>query len=477
MLGLGLLVDAGGGCAGRPREYEGVSVIAGPGHRSMSNRDLVARVEKGIAVIETDVGRGMAFVIDPSGYLLTNRHVLEDADHIETVTFPALDPPRVYESAKIVYIDPERDLALLYVNAPDPLPRLPLAARKSVPVGRYLHEKDPVVMLRYATMDKGDTETEFSALNASVTTLSAVNPAAGPGSFIGVNTKVKQGQSGGPILDRFGRVVGVVTWTWKDRGGGYAIPISDATKMLDERPKLVSDDEHETRVATRSREFLAALGRGDVDDARRLTSPSHARRVREATLAEIFANFDENGMPVIQGFIAAIESLVGESSETQFERLREIVARTGSPEFRKELGVRDDVDQAQVMSFFLEFGQAYLIARSLGEQDPGQALETAMKRLQTVDAARTFAIADALEELAGNEIEIEAVKVGPGAYTPTAVVSLKTQRREPTLQARFGGKPQALTLHMKLEWGDWYVAEVGKTPLSEEKAAPKTTAG
>lgn len=468
MLALGFLVEAGGGCASRPRDYEGVSVIAGPGHRSMSNRDLVARVEKGIAVVETDVGRGMAFVIDPRGYLLTNRHVLEDADHIETVTFPALDPPRVYESAKIVYIDPARDLALLHVNAPEPLPRLPLAARKSVPVGRYLQEKDPVVMLRYTAMDKGETDTELSALNASITTLSAVNPAAGPGKFIGVNTKVKQGQSGGPILDRFGRVVGVVTWTWKDRGGGYAIPISDATKMLDERPKLESDQEHQSRVVSRSREFLAALGRGDVDDARRLTSPSHARRVREATLAEIFANFDEHGMPVIQGFIAAIESLVGEPADQQFERLREIVTRTGSAEFRKELGVAGDVDQAQIMSFFLEFGQAYLVARSLGEQSPSDALESAMKRLQTVDAARTFAIADALEELAGNQVEIKHVTLVPGAYTPTAVVSLETHRREPTLQARFGTKAQALTLHMKLEWGDWYVAEVGKTPLSED---------
>jgi hypothetical protein len=412
----------------------------------------------------------MAFVIDPSGFLLTNRHVLEDADHIVSVTFPALDPPRVYESAKIVYIDPARDLALLHVNAPEPLPRLPLAARKSVPVSRYIDEKDPVVMLRYAALDKGETKTKFSALNASVTTLEAVNPAAGPGKFIGVNTKVKQGQSGGPILDRFGRVVGVVTWTWKDRGGGYAIPISDATKMLDERPKLDSDQQHETRVASRSREFLAALGRGDVDDARRLTSPSHARRVREAALAEIFENFDENGMPVIQGFISAVESLVDVAPEAQFERLRDIVARTGSKEFRRELGVGPEIDQAQVMSFFLEFGQAYLVARSLGAQSPGEALNTAMKRLQTVDAARTFAIADVLEELAGNEIEIEAIKVVPGAYTPTAVVSLKTQRRPSKLSARFGGKEQALTLHMKLEWGDWYVAEVNKTPLSEDKA-------
>jgi S1-C subfamily serine protease len=467
---VGLVTIAGVGCAGRGREYEDVSIVTGPGHRSMSNRELVARVEKGIAVVETDVGRGMAFVIDPSGFLLTNRHVLEDADHIVSVTFPALDPPRVYESAKIVYIDPARDLALLHVNAPEPLPRLPLAARKSVPVSRYIDEKDPVVMLRYAALDKGETKTKFSALNASVTTLEAVNPAAGPGKFIGVNTKVKQGQSGGPILDRFGRVVGVVTWTWKDRGGGYAIPISDATKMLDERPKLDSDQQHETRVASRSREFLAALGRGDVDDARRLTSPSHARRVREAALAEIFENFDENGMPVIQGFISAVESLVDVAPEAQFERLRDIVARTGSKEFRRELGVGPEIDQAQVMSFFLEFGQAYLVARSLGAQSPGEALNTAMKRLQTVDAARTFAIADVLEELAGNEIEIEAIKVVPGAYTPTAVVSLKTQRRPSKLSARFGGKEQALTLHMKLEWGDWYVAEVNKTPLSEDKA-------
>jgi hypothetical protein len=48
------------------------------------------------------------------------------------------------------------------------------------------------------------------------------------------------------------------------------------------------------------------------------------------------------------------------------------------------------------------------------------------------------------------------------------VVSLKIQR---SAAKKLGDRfPKgALTLHMKLEWGDWYVAEVGKTPLSEDK--------
>ena len=57
-----------------------------------------------------DVGRGLAFVIDPDGYLLTNRHVIEDADYIDNLTFPALQPAVSFASVRIVYIDPRRVL-------------------------------------------------------------------------------------------------------------------------------------------------------------------------------------------------------------------------------------------------------------------------------------------------------------------------------------------------------------------------------
>lgn len=460
---LGLALTVGAGCASRPKAYAEVSVVSGARHRASSNDVLVERAEAAVAVVETPNGRGLGFVVDPRGYLVTNRHVVEDATHVESVSFPAHDPPRTYHSVEVVYTDPDRDLALLRVHTDETLPRLPLAARKPLPIARYLRPGDPVMLVEYQHPTEEElvpdpSTAHFVAHNASVTTLGTINPAAGPGHFVGIDADVKRGQSGGPILDRHGRVVGIVTWTWRDKVGGFAIPVADVLQMLGERPSLDSNDQHRDRIAARSREFLAALGRGDVDDARRLTSPSHARRVRADAVEKITAQLDREGAPVLQGFFAAIESLVGR--DDAFDALRETVSRTAAPEFREALGLPDDLEDAQIVSFFFEVGQAYLIARVAGDMEPEEALYRALARLQTTDAARTFAIADVLSELAGSAVEIQSVEVVPGAYSPTAVVSL----------ARAGGKAgqgRFLTLHMKLEWGDWYVTSVSPTPLSE----------
>lgn len=463
--GVLLTLALGAGCASRPKAYAEVSVVSAARHRTSSNDHLVERAEAAVAVVHTPSGRGLGFVVDPRGYLVTNRHVVEDASHVESVSFPAHDPPRTYHSVEVVYTDPLRDLALIRVHTDDDLPRLPLAARKPLPVGRYLGAGDPVVLVEYehptedAPIPDPDTA-HFTSYNASVTTLGAVNPAAGPGQFVGIDADVQRGQSGGPVLDRYGRVVGIVTWTWRDKVGGFAIPVADVLQMLGERPALDSNDQHRDRIAKRSREFLAALGRGDVDDARRLTSPSHARRVRADAVEKITAQLDRDGAPVLHGFFAAVESLVGR--DDAFDALRDAVSRTASKEFREALGLPDDLEDAQIVSFFFEVGQAYLIARIAGNMEPEEALRRALARLQTTDAARTFAIADVLTELAGSAVEIRTVEVVPGAYSPTAVVSLA---RDPAGDE--SGQGRELTLHMKFEWGDWYVTSVNPTPLSD----------
>lgn len=413
-------------------------------------------------MIETDVGRGMGFVIDPSGYLITNRHVIEDADHVVSVQFPELAPARTYESIQVVYTDPEHDLALLRVHADEPLPFVPLATRKVLPVGRYLHESDPI-----STFRRGDAEGQLLALDrGTVERLAVYNAAAGPGAFVGMSAPIRRGQSGGPVLDEAGRAVGVVTWTWRESSGGFAIPIAEATQMLQQRPELTSTPERLDRATERSRKFLTALGRGDIESARRLTSPSFARKVRGEAMSAILGAADDDGaMPVMQGFVAAVESLVDASggSEAAYDRLREMVAKTGTDSFREQLGLPDDIENSQVVSFFFEFGQAYYAARSFGNDDPEAAVAAAMRRLQTIDAARTFALATALDTLGGSAVEIDQVELVPGAYAPKAIVTLKSDRLGAANDAAQG----RVALHLRLEWGDWYVAAVGRAALSD----------
>lgn len=453
------------GCT-QEASYGGIDITEAPLSRTLRSEALIRKASSAVVVVETDVGRGMGFVIDPAGYVVTNRHVVEDADHIEGIVFPGRDPSRVYESVRIEYIDPYKDLALLHVHSEDPLPYLPLATRDVEPVSRYLADEDPVVLLQ-----RGDDEARVNpglvVRRGEINRLQVFNPAAGPGAFVGVTADVVPGQSGGPVLDAQGRAVGVVTWTWRNRSGSYAIPISEATRMLSERPNMDSSGEHEARVESRARTFLDALTRGDGELAKRLTSPSHARRVRGLSVAGIFGTDDESRDPApMQWFVLAVEKLVVDPEsdaevEGAFAALGEIVSTTGSDGFRDALGVTGKVSADQVTSLFHEIGQAYLAARMFGDQEPPQAVASALKRLRTVDAARTFALSDALRLLGEQAAyEVVQVEVVPGAYAPTAVVILEQS-------AQAGAEPERHALHLRLEWGDWYVAEVRRAALSE----------
>ncbi|MEM6996991.1 MAG: serine protease, partial [Myxococcota bacterium] len=259
-LGAGLATTA---CSHRT-DYGGIELSAAPLSRTLRGDKLIERSTAAVVTVETDIGRGMGFVIDPAGYIMTNRHVVEDADHLEGVVFPAIDPGHMYESVRIVYIDPVRDLALLHVNAKEPLPYLPLATRNVEPVSRYLSQADPVVLLQ---RDGGTKRLNPGLIvrRGNVNELAALNPAAGPGAFVGVTNEVVQGQSGGPVLDAHGRAVGVVTWTWRDRVGGYAIPIAEATRMLSERPQMQTVGDHAHRAESRVRTFLDAVAGDDAD--------------------------------------------------------------------------------------------------------------------------------------------------------------------------------------------------------------------
>ena len=439
------LVGAGG-CAGRGQGE--VAVQEGAGRRALASEAIAAQSVAAVAEVRTDVGVGLAFVVDPRGYLLTNRHVVEDSDYIEEVVFPALRPPRRFGSVRIVYIDPARDLALLKVEAEAPLPALALATDGVGPVDGYLKIDDRVLLLARGD----DAEASFVAHSGRVNDLEVLNPSVGSGAFVGLTNDVRRGQSGGPVLDRYGRAAGVVTWTWRHKVGGFAIPIAEAMRMLRDRPRMETRAEQGARAEARVAAFVAALNEKDLDGARRMLAPSYARDLRRQTVDAVADLVAGDGREAAQRFFAALEELADDSGGGP-EGLRsrdftELVLRTGSKEFMRSLGADDEVAKDQVVSFFFEFGQAYLSARYYGHEAPGAAMDFALDRLRTLDAARTFAFAELSQRMGDGPAVIEKVEVIPGVYAPQAVAVV-----------RAAGGPR-LALQMKVEWGDWYVAQV-----------------
>lgn len=462
-----------GGCAGRQASTGGIDLRQGPASRELEALAVAQKGAAAVAVVSTDVGRGLAFVVDPRGYMLTNRHVVEDADYIDNVTFPAQKPARQFASARIIYIDPVRDLALIKVDADEPLPYLSLGTARPRPIEDYLHFQDKVVLLTRVAQDDSDgtgggktdrTQPGFIARTGKVQELEVYNKGVGAGAFFGLTHDVKKGMSGGPVLDRYGRAVGVVSWTWKHRVGGYAIPISEAAQMLAERPVMDSARQQASRAEARARGFVTAVHGGQLEHARRMLSPTYARKIRSYTMRTIAEQLPGEGKLPVQQFVAALEDIV-ESQEAgsdslPFARVQDVVLRTGTPTFMAALGVDGLLSKEQVISFFFEFAQAYVSARHFGDISADAAMDVALNRLQTIDAARTFAFAEVAQRIGtGDTIEIEKVELVPGAYAPQAVVRLKVAHKADKASA------QTFVMQLRLEWGDWYVAELQSVGL------------
>jgi S1-C subfamily serine protease len=441
------------GCAST-QDINGVRVSLGARNRSFDAATVAERAAGAVGVVVTDTGRGLGFVVDPNGYMITNRHVVEDADYIEMVSFPGLDDVPEYTTVEIVYIDPVRDLALLHIVTDQPLPFIHLATDKRAPVSDYVGERDAVVLLsREVGPEEAAELTDDPGLLAHtgrVERLEVYNPSIGPGPYLGVTAQIEQGQSGGPVLDRFARVVGVVTWTWKDQKGGFAIPISEAARMLAERPRLTTSTEQQVRAEDRAKTYLAALGTESFDQLRRLTSPSRAREVRDVTVDVLLERSSEGS--VLYSFVLGLDELLAEAARAEddpFTNLQRMVANTGTDAFMRKLGVHGSMSKDAVLTFFFEIGSAYMAARWFGESDRHEALMLAVQRVHSLEAARSIALLETIGGLGGVRAVVERVEVESGAvHAPRAVATVDI------------GHGKKLAVNMRLEWGDWYVSGI-----------------
>ena len=192
-------------------------MVAGYGPEKENSRDSRTRVVRQHAI-------GSGIIVDPDGYILTNAHVVEGALRIRVILPPQpvdsplhLQPTRSGQilEAKLLGRHKDSDIALLKVDAKN-LPSLPL--RADVPV----HQGELVFAI-------GSPE----GLQDSVTMgiVSAVTRQVDPNDpmvYIQTDAAVNPGNSGGPLLDVDGNVVGMNTMMLSTAGGseglGFAIP-------------------------------------------------------------------------------------------------------------------------------------------------------------------------------------------------------------------------------------------------------------
>jgi S1-C subfamily serine protease len=176
---------------------------------------------------------GSGFVVDASGDILTNNHVIDGATP-ESVTVQFADKKTV--KAKIVGKDPSTDLALLKVDPEGlALKALPLGSSKDVHVG------DPTIAIGNPFgLDRTLTTGVVSALQRQI---------QAPNGFairdvIQTDAAINPGNSGGPLIDSAGRVIGINSQIETGGGGGqgnvgigFAVPIDTAKSILENLKK------------------------------------------------------------------------------------------------------------------------------------------------------------------------------------------------------------------------------------------------
>ncbi|MBC6408096.1 MAG: Do family serine endopeptidase [Rhodobacteraceae bacterium] len=159
-------------------------------------------------------GLGSGFVISADGYLVTNHHVIAGADEI-TVELLSGE----YLPAKVIGSDPNTDIALLKIDSESPLPYVRFGDSDSTRVGDW-------VMAVGNPLGQG--------FSVSVGIVSARNRvlASNYGDYIQTDAAINRGNSGGPLFNLAGEVVGVNTAILSPNGGSIGIGFSIASNAV-----------------------------------------------------------------------------------------------------------------------------------------------------------------------------------------------------------------------------------------------------
>ena len=174
-------------------------------------------------------GLGSGVIVSPSGYILTNFHVVDGADQIEV----ALNDGRKL-NARLVGGDPETDLAVLQVdvgetgtNGEAPMPAITLGEMETLAIG-------DVVLAIGNPFGVGQTVTMgiVSALGRSHLGINTFED------FIQTDAAINPGNSGGALIDSAGNLVGINSAIYSRTGGslgiGFAIPVSLARNVMEQ---------------------------------------------------------------------------------------------------------------------------------------------------------------------------------------------------------------------------------------------------
>jgi serine protease Do len=191
---------------------------------------------------ERSLGSGV--IVDPKGFIVTNRHVVEKADRIRVRLQD--DPPSVLHDAKVIGSDQETDLAVIKIDVDHSLPVAKLGNSDSMQVGDWVLAVGSPFGLQ-ATVTAGIV----SAKGRNIV------PNRQFQSFIQTDAAINPGNSGGPLVDMDGDVIGINTAILTDTnayaGVGFALPSNTVVQVYNQ----LTGPEHRVQRGSIGIEFNA----------------------------------------------------------------------------------------------------------------------------------------------------------------------------------------------------------------------------
>ena len=214
---------------------------------------------------ETTSGTGSGFVIDAQGHILTNYHVVEDAESVQVTLFDGTT-----HEARVIGADASNDVAIVKVKAPTAeLYPVPLGDSSRLLVGqKILALGNPFGLERTLTtgiissLDRSLRAKNGRMIKGIIQTDAAINP----------------GNSGGPLLNSRGQVIGmntaIISQVGQSAGISFAVPINAIARIIKpliEHGRVIRADLGMTRVFT-TNEGLLVLGLVEDGPAERRAS-------------------------------------------------------------------------------------------------------------------------------------------------------------------------------------------------------------
>jgi S1-C subfamily serine protease len=197
------------------------------------SKEEVAKLGKAstaLVVVKPAKGYGSAFCVHSSGLFVTNQHVVSGGA-VDLVLDPGLKTEKVL-AGKVVREDKELDLALVSVEGAKDLAALALGSDEK------LTELTEVIAFGFPFgANLAPDKKEYPAVSINAGSITALRRKDGELHRIQVDAVLNPGNSGGPVLDRNGKVIGVVVAGVRGAGVNFVIPVSHVTRFL-AKPEL-----------------------------------------------------------------------------------------------------------------------------------------------------------------------------------------------------------------------------------------------